>query len=1066
MRIFFWFVLLFLGNVANTLQAQQLDDILEKRIESWRPYLQSDRAPAVIDSCKAILPALSSTRKPRLRALALSLQASATAQIGKREAALFLHRQALALRLKSLGARHLETANSYQNIGNCYLTMDLPEQAGPFLKKALAIKENLLPQGSPQLIRIYNNVGQYYLDQSSFVKAQPYFESALAIAERQFGPLQLQLIPRLVTLADLYSAENKQDRALNLLQRAFRIQKDSNWEDVSMKVMLLQKLGVAYGANGAYEEALKWLDEALQLTEQQLTPELGIRSNILTCIGKVLLDLGDFKAAEDNLRSALPSLPGRNKNRAEALKALGLALRYQDRRDAVDTLVVAGNIFLGFVHSSADRKTVTGVWMNIGSYFLDRHEFQAALYYFKKAFDYVHNAAGAADETAACLDKIGVCYMNMNREDSASIIWTKLLENKHLSQALVYSVFYHSGELNLRQENWETAFSCFQKALGMLKGAGPIEYLPFPFEYAQAFTAMARVFRAKAQQHNDPADWQQALNWAEQAIETLNRLKTQLHAASSAIELQQIFDTQFDIAVTANIALNKPEAAWRFSEMLKGNFLQKLSWQAALSSNFRLPQDWVKNEIAWNKALLYYQRLRLESTEQSAEKQAAFADSVQRISARLYQLRSDISSRFPEVYKLLYEPDIPALADVQATLSTDQSLLVYHWGAPERLYAFIIRRDSFFVHTLTTTADTPHDILSFIQLCAENPYDLPDTARTAYCDELVSLGQSLYTQLVAPLEPMLRTQVLIVPDASLCLMPFEALIVQRNASSYRMDQHRYWLQAHSISYVHSAAVWSTMQHRPLPEGKQPILIVAPDFAQNTRGLAELKYNQSEAASVKSATKGNTLLGSAARKSAFIESADRYAALHLATHGVMDDRDPLKSYIAFTERLNDSPDSNLLYVSDIYSASFQTELVVLSACQTASGHLYRGEGLISIAQAFQFAGVQSLVASLWNVDDQRTPALMESFFKNLWKKMPKNLALTKAKCSYLEAHRGLDAHPCFWAGLLLTGSEKALTHTGSGYWPWVFGGLSILLVMLIAFQLYRNKSINYRNNSRT
>ena len=168
---------------------------------------------------------------------------------------------------------------------------------------------------------------------------------------------------------------------------------------------------------------------------------------------------------------------------------------------------------------------------------------------------------------------------------------------------------------------------------------------------------------------------------------------------------------------------------------------------------------------------------------------------------------------------------------------------------------------------------------------------------------------------------------------------------------------------------------------------------------------------------------------------------------------MDDQEPLASYVAFTEISADSAANSLLYVSDIYGASFPAELIVLSACQTASGKLYRGEGLLSIAQAFQYAGAQSLVASLWNVDDQRTPALMQSFFENLWHKMSKTTALAAAKRQYIQTQKGLDAHPCFWAGLLLSGSELPLNNTGLGAWWWLAlsAGLAVAGYLLFKFR---------------
>lgn len=1053
MKIFFWIGLLAAGIVPATAWAQNDASSLEKRIESWRPWMKSGQAERVIDSCRALLPALSARRQPLQRALALSLLASASTQMGQPAAALPLHRQALALRRRFLGETRLETANSYQNIGNCLLALGHTREAGPVLKKALVLKEHIFKDTAQELIRIYNSYGQYRQNEFDFKQAHHYLERALAISEIHFGPNGLQIIPRLMALAALGTVESNHDAALLLLLRAYTIQADSDWNDAATKIKLFQNLGNAYGAKGSYAEALRWLHTALQYSEQHAGISITSRNDLLYAIGNVLLDQGDFASAETTLLSALAGLPENGSTRADVLNSLGLALRYQRRPDAVDSLVVAGNLYLHAPVNPLNQQTVAGIWQNVGNCHLDRSEYKAAKYYFEKALAHLAQVPGAEALQASCWDKIGVCHLAMGEAKVAAGIWQLLLQKRStLPMPVVYAILYHRGQLYVQQQNWAAAASDYEQTLATLRNPGPTQYVPFPYEYTQTLSALALMWQTRAQHSHLALDWTKALDWATQAVDALQNLKAQLRASRSAIELQQIFDTPFDVAVAANLALDKPEAAWHFAELFKSNFLQKLSWQAGIHADFRMPANLIKNETEWNNALVYYQRLLNEPAEHLSGRKSALADSIQRISERLYQLRLDISQRYPDVYRCLYEPDLPALSEVKQTLDPEQSLLEYHWGAPDQIAVFVIRRDTFAAMTLPLGTNTAGDIVAFFQHCAQNPFRLPDASRTAYCDELATLGQGLYQKMIAPLEALLRDQVLIVPDATLCILPFEALLVKRGTPAYRMDQHHYWMQEHSISYAHSAASWLTMRKQTLPAGKRSMLVVAPDFAYSTKGLSSLEYNRSEATAVCDVTGGTGMLGPEARKETFLQEAGRFATLHLATHGVMNDQEPLASFVAFTEFPNDSSGSNLLYVSDIYSSRFPAELIVLSACQTASGRLFRGEGLLSIAQAFQFAGTQSLVASLWNVDDQRTPGLMKEFFKNLWDKMPKNEALSQAKRGYLQTHRGLDAHPCFWAGLLLTGSEKPLTETGRWHWYWwvvlgtvIAGGFVYLIV---------------------
>jgi len=1044
MNKFFWIVLWIAGMAPCITRAQSNMNVLEKRMERWRPLIQTGEAENVLDSCTAIIPTLVKGRQFRLHALALSLQASATTQLGRPDLALALHRSALSLRRHALGERHLETANSYQNIGNCLLALGNTQEAGMMFKKAVSIKEGIFAEASPELIRIYNSIGQYYQGEQNYERAHYYLDRALSISERCFGAQSLRIIPRLLELADLYTAENNDNEALQLLRRAYDIQIDSLWEDRSTRIKLLNNLGNAYSANGDYAEALSHLHAALQYREQLAENEGVSRAIILANIGNVMLNQGDFAAAEAVLQSALSEGETAGEKRADVLNSLGLAMRYRGKREAIDTFIVAANLYLRAGFHPKLRQTVAGVWMNVGNIHLDRNEYEPAIYYFKKALDHLWQVPGSNAARAACLDKIGLCKLSLKDFGSALAIWQQLLkERQNLPITIVYAILYHRGSLYTQQQNWAAAAADYQEAISLLAGNGPLLYSAFPYEQIQSLTALAGMWQAKSQQSDKNSDWEQAAYWATQAVTALQRLKKQIRAGRSAIELQQIFDTPFDIAVTAHLALGRPEQAWYYSELFKSNFLQKLRWQSALHSDFRLPADWVKNEIAWNNALLYYQRLQDESTLLPDIRKKVFADSIQHIFERLYHLRKKISEQFPETYHYLYEPELPSLSSVRQLLEKDQCLLIYHWRAADNICAFVIRRDTFIAQTLSVKEHFANDVLNFFQYCSYNPYRLPDSSRSAHCDELIALGQLLYRQLAAPLESLLTKQVLLVPDATLCVLPFEALVSQKGTSSYRMDQHHYWMQDHTISYNHSTASWVAMKSRKLDSNKQGLLVVAPDFQHSTKGLSPLQFNQSEASAICEATEATAILGVTARKAVFLKQADQYASIHLATHGVVNDREPLASYIAFTEQPGDSVGSNLLYVSDIYSSSFSTELIVLSACQTASGQLYRGEGMISIAQAFQFAGAQSLIASLWNVDDQRTPALMESFYKNLGKSMPKNEALNRSKRGYIDSHRGLDAHPCFWAGLQLSGSENAVAQTS----PWLVWWLVLALVIV-------------------
>jgi CHAT domain-containing protein len=149
----------------------------------------------------------------------------------------------------------------------------------------------------------------------------------------------------------------------------------------------------------------------------------------------------------------------------------------------------------------------------------------------------------------------------------------------------------------------------------------------------------------------------------------------------------------------------------------------------------------------------------------------------------------------------------------------------------------------------------------------------------------------------------------------------------------------------------------------------------------------------------------------------------YRYLHFATHAYVDDVFPGLSWLALSQVDREGQEQpGYLRLNDIYRLQLNADLVVLGACRTGLGKQLRGEGMIGLSRGFIYAGVPRVVVSLWDVPDQETAQLMQSFYRNLLKqKLPVGAALRQAQVEMWE--RAESNAPFFWAAFSLQGDPE-------------------------------------------
>jgi CHAT domain-containing protein len=275
----------------------------------------------------------------------------------------------------------------------------------------------------------------------------------------------------------------------------------------------------------------------------------------------------------------------------------------------------------------------------------------------------------------------------------------------------------------------------------------------------------------------------------------------------------------------------------------------------------------------------------------------------------------------------------------------------------------------------------------------------------------------------------------------------------------------YLIKDYQMVYNYSATLFLEHKQKDVPaeEAAVTFLGFAPDFGESLSGRAEskqtavsgekavlpvslrpLKGAKEEVKNIATLFRGNYFLDSTATKYRFRKEAPYYSILHLATHALVNDSLPAYSGLAFAKQ-GKQEDSRFLYAYELYNLKLKADLVVLSACNTGYGKIQKGEGVMSLARGFAYAGCPTIVVSLWPAVDKPTASIMQRFYRGIHEGLTKDEALHHAKLQYLKTSDARLANPYLWANLVLIGDSAPLHQSSSSPFFW----LAILIAGLLS-----------------
>ncbi len=860
---------------------------------------------------------------------------------------------------------------------------------------------------------IKENIGQ--LEESVV-----HFENALRLARETNDSLMIGYT--LQSMASNYNEMGNHSKALEIFRETIPI-----LEAVDNKGGLstaYSNIGTIYRELLLYDEALEFFNKSLRIRET--LGDIRLLATAYRDIGGLQKELGNYDQA---LIAYQKGLEYANKAGTPVRKAIilnNIGTLYSQIGSPARALKY-------YEESLAIRKDIlppsrlTTLYSNIANRRFDLGEVEQAAGYYETILS-IREEQGNMREVAKTL--IDLAKVEEEREN-----WHTALDYANRAYGIADSTKDYAllgdasiwlGYINSSMGNANSAIAHFRKSLVFSRYLSKRNQI-------HPLTILAGALN---EQNSDSA-----LVYGREAIALIEegRSRTGSYSSIKADYFEQYSDFYIDMASWVLKYQDDIPEAYALVEQAKARTLADELVQASQRIDEELP-DSVR--IERNQKLSAIDKLysQLQAVE-NPEMRAQLESQIRKRELEYAAFQNELHRRYPAYKKLELQEPI-SLYEAQSIVDSGTAILEYAMN-DERLLVFFIAEGETAVHQYRISElESEHDI-SINELVQEYKDAILAHAGRS---ELDLLSNRLYRILMEPFEEQLAqySNILVVPDGPLAYLPFEAL---RHNSIYLIEQY-------NIKYIPSVTSLTLLKEPEREQEKQLLAVAASEMinlnnetGRQVNSLSSLPFTLVEVDSIASHFNSVTKLKEESLTEAALKQHlnEGYRFIHLATHGYIDEDHPNQSGLRLTGARDleaSAAEDGLLKSSEIYRLNLNSDMVVLSACNTGLGKVVKGEGMLGLQRSFFYAGTASVVVSLWNVYDRSTAHLMNEFYKAIlsgehsaggswtdrflrwvgWENsMPfgeKASSMRAAKLSMI--NHPLYNHPVYWAPFIVVG----------------------------------------------
>ena len=785
--------------------------------------------------------------------------------------------------------------------------------------------------------------------------------------------------------------------------------------------------------NSERRTAVELWNEILNLAK--LKKDKVAETRALHAIGSTLYDLGEFQQSLDILVQVVENWRKLKIRRYEMVAIDRIADVWFDVGEyekAIAAYIEIKNISLE-INSRIDQAISL---TNIGNSYLQQNQPEKAIGYYSQSLPvYIEMKVPVFE--AEVLNFIGRAYFALNKYETATEYFQKALElakKKNFRDDIARNLF-DLGKTSKASGNFAAAYDYLTKANSLAREID-----------AQKLTVQVSYHLAIVESESGELDT--AISHLEDGLKITEKIRGELRnkqlRTSYFSTVQNIYELYTDLLIERSRKNNNAAdaaLALEMSESSRSRSLVELLQEASVEFRQNVDAKLIEKEKDLNDEInaKYLSRERLLNRSTKQEKINEINTEINNLQIELDKLNLQIRRENPRYANLTNSTPLSA-KEIQNLLDDETVLLEYKLGG-KRSFLWLVTHDSINVFELPKREE--------IESNARRFYDLTVSDKKEDENERQLLSAKLSDVLLSKVKTKTTgKRLVVVAEGILQYLPFSAL---QNDKNYLTDTNE-------IVILPSATVLAQLRENqniakqtdktiaifadPVFDGQDSRISKKqnsePDI-QNialTKNLRDFKFGETLPRLLASREEARNISQFVDDKNASvrlgfdaklgnIENADLsgYRILHFATHGLLNTSRPELSGLVFSlYDENGRTQDGFLSLNDVYNLDISSDLVVLSACQTALGKDVRGEGLIGISRGFLYAGSQRIVASLWKVDDSATAEFMKLFYKNhLEKKMSASAALRQAKIEMKKIPRYKS--PYYWSAFTLLGEWK-------------------------------------------